>query len=102
MSDHTPLTITIPISEEHIESSKKSIIKDSKKEMSFIKDLISLIRNLYTFNLSDEDSLERVVNKFTKVVEYIWKKNLKIINITKHSKSWWNTNCSRDIGQQRV
>ena len=87
MSNHAPLTIIIPISEEHIESSKRSIIKDNKEEMSFIKDLISSIKNLHTSNLLDKNSLERVVNKFTKAVEYAWEKNLKIINITKHSKS---------------
>jgi len=88
ISDHASLTITIPISEEHINSRKRSIIKDSKEEMSFIKDLISSIRNLHTSNLLDEDGLERVVIEFAKVVKYAWKKNSKFVNITKHSKSW--------------
>jgi len=68
-SDHIPLTIIISISEEHINSRKRSIIKNSKEETLFIRDLISSIRNFHTFNLSDKDSLERVVNEFTKVVE---------------------------------
>ena len=88
ISDHTPLIITTPISEEHIKSSKRSIIKNSEEETSFIKDLISLIRNLHTSNLLDKDSLERVVNEFAEAVEYAWEKNSKIVNITKHSKSW--------------
>ena len=88
MSNHTSLTITIPISKEHIDSRKRSIIKDSKEEMSFIKDFISSIRNLHTSNLLDEDGLERVVIEFTKVVECTWEKNSKFVNITKHSKRW--------------
>jgi len=70
--------------------------------MSFIKDFISSIRNLHTSNLSDKDSLERVVNKFTKVVKCAWEKNSKIVNITKYSKSWWNDNCSRDLERYRL
>ena len=102
MSDHAPLTIIILISKEYIKSSKRSIIINSEEETSFIKDLISSIRNLHTSNLLDKNSLERVVNKFTKAVEYAWEKNLKIINITKHSKSWWDTNCSRNLERDRL
>ena len=98
MSDH----ITISISEEYINSRKRLIIKDSKKEMSFIKNLISSIRNFHTSNLLDKEGLERVVIEFTKVVKYAWEKNSKFVNITKHSKSWWDTSCSRDLERYRL
>jgi len=101
MSNHAPLTITIPISEEHIDLRKRSIIKDSEEETFFIKDLISSIRNLHTPNFLDKDGLERVVIEFIKVVKCTWEKNSKIVNITKHSKSWWNTSCSRDLERYR-
>ena len=102
MSDYASLTITISISEEYINSRKRSIIKDSEKEMSFIKDLISSIRNLHTSNLLDEDGLERVVIEFAKVVKCAWEKNSKFVNITKYSKSWWNTSCNRDLERYRL
>jgi len=101
MSDHAPLTITIPIVEESINSTKYSIIKDSKEEASFIKDVTTSIRNLNMSNLSDITSLNRAVNDFTNVVKSAWEKNSKIINITKHSKSWWDENCSRDLENYR-
>ena len=59
-SDHAPLTITITIIEESINSTKCSIIKDSKEEAVFIKNITIFIRNLNTFNLSDITSLDNV------------------------------------------
>ena len=96
-----PLTITISIVEEHINTSKWSIVKDSEEEAIFIKDLISSFRSINTFFISDITSFDRIINDFTKVVEIAWKKNAKTINITKYSKSWWDDSCSRDLEKYR-
>jgi len=100
-SNHVSLTITIPIVEDYINTSQQSIVKDSNEEMSFIKDLISLFRSISTSVISDIVSLDQTVNKFTKAIEIAWKKNAKTINITKHSKSWWDDSCSRDLETYR-
>jgi len=101
ISDHAPLTITIPIVEESVNTTKCSIIKDSKKEAFFVKEVTTLVRNLNKSNLSDITSLDRVINKFTKAVISAWENNSKIINIMKHSKSWWNEDCRRDLENYR-
>jgi len=101
LSNYTYLTIVISIIEEYINSRKCSIIKDSKEELTFIKDLITSIRNINTSNMSDVASLDRAVNKFANAVENAWEKNSKVINITKYSKSWWNEIYSRDLESYR-
>jgi len=83
MSNHTPLTIIITIVEESVNSTKHSIIKDSKEEVAFIKDITISIRNLNTSNLSDITSLDNIVNEFANKVKSTWEKSSKIINITK-------------------
>ena len=93
-SDHTPLTISIHIVEEDINSSKFSIAKNSEEEASFIKDISSIIKNLDISNLSDIDKLEDVVNTLASNSEHAWDKNSKLVNITKHSKSWWTKECN--------
>ena len=100
-SNHMPLTITIPIVEKHINTSKWSIAKDSEEEAIFIKGLTSLFRNINTLFILDITSLKWTVNAFTKAVEIAWKKNTKTINITKYSKSWWDNSCSRDLEKYR-
>ena len=100
-SDYASLTVTISIVEENINSTKYSIIKDSNEEVSFIKDVIISIRNINTSNLSDISSLNRAVNKFTNTVEGTCEKNTKVINIIKHSKSWWDANYSRNLERYR-
>jgi len=94
MLDHAPLTVTIPIVEENINLTRFSITKNSKEETSFIKDVSSLIRNLDMSNLFDINRLENVVNSLASNIEHAWEKNSKLVNISRHSKSWWNNECN--------
>jgi len=68
-SDHTPLTVTIPISEEIINICKSTIQKDSTEEAQFVKNTINAIKNWNILNLSDIHALENVINNFTKNVD---------------------------------
>jgi len=97
MSNHTPLTISIPIVEEFVNSSKQSIVKNSKEEAAFIKYVTNSLKELYISNLLDSNWLENIVNSFANSVEYTWERNFKSVNITKHSKSWWNEDCNKSL-----
>ena len=70
-SDHAPLTITIPIIEKYVQNKKQSIIKGSKKEKSFINDLIKEIKAIDTNNLTNVESLEKVINLLANTIEEI-------------------------------
>ena len=109
-SDHVPLTITIPINEENINLHKRIISKNSDEEDSFIKKVIASSSKLNTSNISDISQLEEIVTDFANIVESVWMKNSKIVNIMKHSKivnimkhskSWWNNNCNSDLDKYR-
>ena len=69
-SNHAPLTILIPIVEENINITKFSIAKNSKEEIAFIKDIITSIKNLDISNLSNNKSLENIVNSFAFYIEH--------------------------------
>jgi len=100
-SNHTPLTITILTIEENINSVKRSIVKGSKEEKSFIKEVIASFRSLNMSNMSDIPSLEKIVGNFADIVAESWEKYAKNVNVTKHSKSWWDKNCSRALERYR-
>jgi len=100
-SNHVPLTITIPINEENIDLCKKTISKNSDEEDLFIKEVIASFSKLDTSNISDISQLEEIVTDFANIVESVWTKNSKIINIMKHSKGWWNNNCNSDLDKYR-
>ena len=53
-------------------------------------------------NLLDTTRLDKVVNDLAQEIENAWEKHLKIVNITKHSKSWWNNKCSNDLEKYRA
>ena len=68
-SDHTPLTVTIPITEENIISSKFSIAKNSEEEESFIKDVSYAIKNININDLSNINKLKFVTNILASKIE---------------------------------
>ena len=61
-----------------------------------------MIREINTSDLSDIKSLENVVHALAYSMKSIWEKNSKIVNITKHSKSWWDANYSRDLEKYKL
>ena len=53
-------------------------------------------------NISSKETLDHVVQGFTDKTNNIWFKNLKIVNIMKHSKLWWNKECQRELEKYRL
>ena len=68
-SDHAPLSVTISITEENINSQKRTIIKDSEGKESFFKEVIASFKNINTSNLLDILHLEKIVNDFANIVD---------------------------------
>jgi len=101
-SDHASLTIVIPIMEEHIQTKKYTIVKNSNKEHTFVKELTEVLKNIDMSDITDMDHLDSIIADFASSVENIWAKYSKIINIMVYSKSWWNINCSRDLDKYRA
>ena len=102
LSDHTPLTITIPITEEFITLFKLSIPKGSEEEVAFVKEASVIIKNLNTSNLTDNVKLENLVNLFRSRIDWTWEKNAKCIRITKYFKQWWNKECNQALNKYRI
>jgi len=72
LSDHTPLTVNIMIIEEHIQTRKCTLVKNSKKEEKFIAELINVIVELNTENISDKEMLEQILQIFTNDMNRLW------------------------------
>ena len=70
-SDHTSLTIDIIIKKEFIQNKRYSIVKNSKKEVKFMSELIKGFKNINTSNILDKNSLECIVQEYTVLSELI-------------------------------
>ena len=101
-SDHTPLTITIPIADKIVSTSKLSIPQNSKQETTFVEEIIVIFKNLETSNITDKDNLENTVNHLKALIKQAWTKNMKCLRIMKHSKQWWMEECSRSLDNYRT
>ena len=93
-SDYAPLTVIIPIVEEHIERDKCSIPKNSKKKADFMNEIRVSFSKMDALTITTIDELEEVVSKFADIINCAWLKHSKPVRITKHSKNWWNNKCS--------
>ena len=60
-SDHAPLTVNISIFEEHIQTRKWTLVKNSKEEEYFIKELIKAIKKLNMENIQSKEFLEQAI-----------------------------------------
>ena len=100
--DHIPLTVNIAIIEKYIQIRKYMIVKNSKKEENFVAELIRAIKRLNIENIPSKEVLKQVVQTFANDIDRIWHKYSKIVNITKHSKAWWDKNCHRDLENYRI
>ena len=85
-SDHAPLSITIPIVDEIINTSKLLIQQKNEQEIVFIKEVILSFKNLDTSNIINKECLKYMVNNLDSLVNWAWNKNAKWMRITKHSK----------------
>ena len=102
MSDHAPLSITISIVDEVVNTSKLLIQQNSKQEIIFVEEVILVFKNLDTSNITDKECLENTVNNLDSLVNQVWNKNTKQTRITKHSKQWWTDECSRSLNNYRT
>ena len=87
-SDHTPLSINIPINKEVVCTSKLLIHPRSEQKTVFIEEIISNFKNLDMSNIADTEKLERTVNQLRAIIDQAWTKNAKKLRISKHSKQW--------------
>jgi len=101
-SDHTSLSIDIPIFEEIIQTLKLSLAPKSDQESAFIEDIILNFKIMDTSNIEDMEKLERVVNQLGMIIDQAWTKNAKKSRISKHSKQWWTEECSCSLNNYRA
>jgi len=89
--------VKILIFKENFQTRKHTIVKNSKEEHNFVANVKNLIRDLNILYINSKEDFENVVQEFTNNINEIWFKYLNLVNITKHSKLWWNEKCQISI-----
>jgi len=96
-SNHASITVDTSILKKCVQTKKQSLIKNSEEETHFINKLINSIKGLNTNSIQSIDALEIIIQLLANNINRIWHKQSKNINITKHSKAWWDNNYYRDL-----
>jgi len=92
--DYVPLIIEVGIKEENVDITFKAIKKDSKEEEAFIRDIIKGIRNIDTSELKNQSNIQRCTVTLETIFKDAWSTHSMTKRITKHSKKWWNEQCT--------
>jgi len=98
-SDHIPLVIEIGIGEINTDVNIWSIKKDSEEEKNFITSLVQGIQNLDTSAIRSKENLENLVQQLATIFENMWSFHSKLKHIMKHSKEWWNQDCTNCLNK---
>ena len=85
-SDHAPLIINIPIIDKFINTFKLLIAPNSEQETAFVKDLITIFKNIEMSNITNKNNLENIINCIRTSINWAWTKNTKRSRISRHSK----------------
>jgi len=101
-SDHAPLAVEIAIQEEINQNVKSTLVKDSDEEADFLQGLSHVLCSTDTTDIHNATDLESAVNTYAITTEALWFKYSKCPNITRHSKEWWNSECTRNIAQYHL
>ena len=93
LSDHTPLTINIVITEEFIQDKWCTIIKNSKEEKNLFP-ILSMLLGTSTLQLSLTTILLNSLFKNMYILQNQYGTNIqKLSRFIKQSKAWWNKEC---------
>ena len=98
-SDHIPLIIEIGIGEINTDINIWSIKKNSKEEKNFITSLVRGVQSLDTSVIRSKANLETLVQQLASVFENTQSTHSKWKHITKHSKEWWNQDCTNGLNR---
>ena len=63
--------VKILILEEHIQTRKQTIVKNSKEEIKFIADVIKLVKILNTSHISGKEDFESIIQEFAHSIDDI-------------------------------
>jgi len=67
-----------------------------------VEEVTSIFKNLDTSSISDKPHLENTVNYLNMLIDQSWNRHTKQSRITKHSKQWWNEDCSKSLNEYRM
>lgn len=87
-SDYAPLLVHIVIKKEFIQEKKVTIVKNSEEEKEFINKLRNRIICIDMTNILNCKKLEEITWELASIIEELWYKCSKYVNITKYSKIW--------------
>jgi len=76
-SDHAPLTISVPIIDEVVNTSRLSIQRNGKQEVAFVEEVTSIFKNLDTSSISNKPYLKNTVNCLNVLIDQAWNRHAK-------------------------
>src|SRR6202171_835956 len=101
-SDHAPLVIDVPAPGSEVLVTRWSLKRDSDEEVVYLAAVLEGFSPLLEWQGDLGESIEEVTSAISAVLLKAWSDHAKESRITKHSKEWWNLDCSSALDVYRA
>jgi hypothetical protein len=102
MSDHAPLTVTLPGPDSEVPVTRWSIQAGSDEEQAYLGEVLESLELLLTWEGQTVGEVDRVVEAISAAFLKAWESQAKETRRGKHSNGWWTQECSDSIAVYRA
>ena len=88
--------------DEVINTLRLLIQQNNEQEVVFVEEVTLIFKNLDMSSISDKPHLKNTVNCLNTLIDQAWNRHTKRSRIIKHSKQWWNKDCSKSLNKYRM
>jgi hypothetical protein len=99
LSDHNPISLSIPFAEDKLKPGKEKINKWSEEEDKYVVEVVEHIDALVNVvrDIQMKEMLSGAMEGIGVILDNAWKKYTHVGKLSRWGKKWWNEECAKEL-----